>query len=225
LKNEYDLLIKTKLAPVVQHILETGACKDPDALIAALRQQSDNAQLESDRNAQKADSYKKLMATYADKNADYVATVIDPSQYDYQILMQFVSDKTFMDNVTAYDKLVNEYVAASVLSGELLIEKTYINEKISIFEMYKASANKYVPEQEILDIYKDYVKLQNAANQTLEGYNDYRSANAMLQASGVRVTENMPELLCYIVSGVLALGVGCIIVIASEIKKQAKNVQ
>ena len=180
LKNEYDLLVQTKLAPVIQHILDTGACKDPDALIAALRQQSDNAQLESDKNAQKADSQKKLMAIYADKNADYVASVIDPSQYDYQILMQFVSDKTFIDNVTAYDKLVNEYVASSILSGEQLIEKTYINEKISIFETYKASSTKYVPDQELLDIYKDYANLQKITEQTLEGYDDYRSGRVFL---------------------------------------------
>lgn len=225
LENEYNLLIQTRLAPVMQHILETGACKDPQALLAALRQSSDDAQLESDKNAQKADSQKKLMTLYAEKNRDYVATVIDPSQYDYQILMQFVTDKTFNDNITAYDKLINEYVASSILSGELLIEKTYINEKISIFEMNGSSNTKYVPQDEILDIYKDYVKLQNIAEQTLEGYDDYRSGKAFLQASGIRVTENMPELLYYVVSSVLALGVGCVIVIASEIKKQAKNVQ
>lgn len=225
LRNEYNLLIQTKLAPVMQHILDTGACKDPQALIAALRQASDDAQLESDRNAQKADSQKKLMATYAEKNKDYVATVIDPSQYDYQILMQFITEKAFSEKITAYDKLVNEYVASSVLSGEMLIDKTYINEKISIFETYGSSGTKYVPQQEILDIYKDYVNLQNIAEQTLEGYDDYRSGRVFLQASGIRVTENMPELLYYIVSSVLALGVGCVIVIASEIKKQAKNVQ
>lgn len=223
LKNEYNLLIQTRLAPVMQHILETGACKDPQALLAALRQSSDNAQLESDKNAQKADSLKKLMTLYAEKNKDYVASVIDPSQYDYQILMQFVTEKTFNDNITAYDKLVNEYVEASVLSGELLIEKTYINEKISIFEMHGTSNTKYVPEEEILGIYKDYVKLQNIAEKTLEGYDDYRSGRVFLQASGIRVTENMPELLYYVVSGVLALGVGCVIVIASEIKKNAKD--
>lgn len=224
LKNEYNLLLQTKLAPVMQHILETGACKDPQALIAALRQSSDNAQLESDKNAQIADSQKKLMAIYAEKNKDYVATVIDPSQYDYQILMQFVTDRTFNDNITAYDKLVNEYVEASILSGELLIEKTYINEKISIFETYKPGNTSYVPEEDILSIYKDYVNLQNITEQTLEGYNNYRSGRAFLQASGIRVTENMPELLYYVVSGVLALGVGCVIVIASEIKKNAKDV-
>ena len=65
LMDAYAFLLETRLAPVNRYILDLGISKDADTLIASLHHSIDNAQLDSEKNAQKAETQEQLMALYA----------------------------------------------------------------------------------------------------------------------------------------------------------------
>ena len=89
----------------------------------------------------------------------------------------------------------------------MLIDKAYINENLSRFE--NAASADSAPVEEISDLYGQYAGLVNITEETLEGYNAFKSGRVLLQVSGIRTLETLPELLYYAVSGILALCAGC----------------
>lgn len=212
----YNLLIETKVAPTMQYILDTGVSKEVSTLVAGLRQSSNAAQRDSDENADKADTQKQMMQLYAEKNKEYVSTVISPEDYDEQIFGNVERDKAYIRNLTTYDQLMFDYVDYMVKSGDLLIDKAYINESLSKFG---ATSTADAPDEEIRDIYAQYASLMEITEQTLEGYNAFKSGRVLLQASGIQVTETLPELLYYVVSMILALCLGCGLVVMFALKK------
>ena len=221
LVDAYDLLIETGIAPVMQYILDTGVSKDVSTLMATLQQSSDMAQKESDENAEKANTQKQMMLLYAEKNKEYVSTVISPDDYDTQIYGDVERDKAYIRSFTTYDQLIFDYVEYAVKSGDLLVDKAKINENLKKFG--NAASTGSTPLEEISDIYEQYVLLTNITEQTLEGYNAFKSGRVILQVCGIRTTETMPELLYYAVSGILALCVGCGLVVIYEIKKSRES--
>lgn len=221
LVDAYNLLIETGIAPVTQYILDTAVSKDVATLIAGLRQSSDMAQKESEENAEKANTEEQMMLLYAEKNKEYVSTVISPDDYDTQVRGDVERDKAYMRNFTTYDQLILDYVDYAVKSGDLLIDKEYINKNLVKFGDEKSTGN--APTEEIADIYEQYVLLTNITEQTLEGYNAFKSGRVILQVCGIRTTETMPELLYYAVSGILALCVGCGLIVIYEIKKSRES--
>lgn len=216
LLDAYSLLIQTKVAPTMQYILDTGVSKDVSTLVAGLRQSSNAAQRESNKNADMADTKKQMMALYAEKNKDYVSSVISPEDYDAQIFGGVERDKAYIRDLTTYDQLMFDYVDYTVKSGDLLIDKAYINERLSKFG---ATSTAKAPIDEILDLYEQYSSLIKITEKTLEGYNAVKSGNVLLQVSGVQVTETLPELLYYVVSVILAMCLGCGLVVVFELKK------
>ena len=221
LVDAYDLLIETGIAPVMQYILDTGVSKDVSTLMATLQQSSDMAQKESDENAEKANTQKEMMLLYAEKNKEYVSTVISPEDYDTQIYGDVERDKAYIRSFTTYDQLMLDYVDYAVKSNDLLVDKANINEKLQKFG-YAASTGS-APIDEISNIYEQYVLLTNITEQTLEGYNAFKSGRVILQVCGIRTTETMPELLYYAISGILALCVGCGLIVIYEIKKSRES--
>lgn len=217
----YNLLIETGIAPVMQYILDTGVSTDASTLMAALQQSSDMAQKESDENAEKASTQKQMMLLYAEKNKEYVSTVISPDDYDTQVRGDVERDKAYIRNFTTYDQLMLDYVRYAAKSGDLLIDKACISENLKKFG--KAASTDNVPLEEISNIYEQYVLLTNITEQTLEGYNAYKSGRVILQVCGIRTAETMPELLYYAISGILALCVGCGLIVSSEIKKSRES--
>ena len=217
----YGLLIQTKVAPTMQYILDTGVSKDVSTLVAGLRQSSNTAQRESNKNADMADTQKQMMALYAEKNKEYISTVISPEDYDAQIFGDVERDKAYIRDLTVYDQLMFDYVEYMAKSGDLLIDKAYINESLSKFG---ATSTAKAPTSEILDLYEQYSSLIEITEKTLEGYNAVKSGNVLLQVSGVQVTETLPELLYYVVSMILAMCLGCGLVIIYELdKNKVKN--
>ena len=88
LVDNHAFLLETRLAPVNRYILDLGISKDADTLIAALRHSIDNAQLNSEKNAQKAKTQEDLMELYAEKNYEYMWEVID-GRSKFQISVSF----------------------------------------------------------------------------------------------------------------------------------------
>ena len=213
----YDLLIETGIAPVMQYILDAGISKDVSTLIAGLQQSSDMAQKESDENAEKANTQEQMMLLYAEKNKEYVSTVISPDDYDAQVRGDVERDKAYIRNFTTYDQLMLDYVDYAVKSGDLLIDKAYINENLLKFR--NTASPDSAPIEEISNIYDQYALLMNITEETLDGYNAQKSGKVLLQVSGVRTTETMPELLYYSVSSILALCLSCGILVVCELKK------
>ena len=216
LLDAYSLLIQTKVAPIMQYILDTGVSKDVSTLVAGLRQSSNAAQRESDTNADKAVTQKQMMALYAEKNKEYVSTVINPEDYDDQIFGDVERDKAYIRNLTIYDQMMFDYVDYTVKSGDLLIDKAYINKNLSKFGSTSAAST---PESEIIDLYVRYARLTETTKETLEGYNAVKSGRSLLQVSGIQVTETLPELLYYAVCVILALCAGCGLVVFNELNK------
>lgn len=221
LVDAYGLLIETGIAPVTQYILDTGVSKDLPTLVAGLQQSSDTAQRDSDENAEKAKTQEQMMLLYAEKNKEYVSTVISPDDYDTQVRGDVERDKAYIRDFTTYDQLMLDYVEYAVKSGDLLIDKAYINEYLTKFGNDASTGS--APLEEIADIYEQYVLLTNITKQTLEGYNAFKSGRVILQVCGIRTTETMPELLYYAVSGILALCVGCGLIVIYEIKKSRES--
>lgn len=216
LMDAYGFLVETKVAPTMQYIFDTGVSKDVSTLVAGLRQSSNAAQQGSDENADKADTQKQMMQLYAEKNKEYVSTVISPEDYDEQIFGNVERDKAYIRNLTTYDKMMFAYVEYTTKSGDLLIDKAYINESLSKFG---ATSTADAPVEAISNLYAQYVSLMEITEQTLEGYNAFKSGRVLLQASGIQVTETLPELLYYVVSMILALCLGCGLIVVQELKK------
>ena len=216
LLDAYGLLIQTKVAPTMQYILDTGVSKDVSTLVAGLRQSANAAQRESSKNTDMAVTQKQMMVLYAKKNKEYVSTIISPEGYDEQIFVDVERDKAYIRNLTTYDQLMFDYVDYTVKSGDLLIDKTYINKRLSKFGSTSSAST---PEAEIIDLYVQYSKLTETTKETLEGYNAVKSGRTLLQVSGIQITETLPELLYYMVSVVLALCAACGLVLINELKK------
>ncbi len=221
LLDAYHLLIQTKVAPTMQYILDTGVSKNISTLVAGLRQSSNAAQRESDKNADLSDTQKQMMALYAEKNKEYVSTVISPEDYDEQIFGDVERDKAYIRNLTTYDQMMFDYVEYAVKSGDLLIDKAYINKSLSKFGSTSSAAT---PETDIIDLYVSYSRLTETTKQTLEGYNALKSGRALLQVSGIQVSETLPELLCYAVCVILAMCAGGGFAVISALKNyRGKN--
>lgn len=221
LVDAYNLLIETGIAPVMQYILDTGVSKDISTLMATLQQSSDMAQKDSDENAEKASTEKQMMLLYAEKNKEYVSTVITPDDYDTQIYGEVERDKAYIRNFTTYDQMMLNYVEYAVKSGDLLVDKAYINENMEKFGNVGSTGS--APLEEISNIYEQYALLTNITEQTLEGYNAFKSGRVILQVCGIRTTETIPELIYYAISGILALCVGCGLIVICEIKKSRES--
>ena len=217
LVDAYDFLIETNIAPVMQYILDTGVSKDSATLMAALQHNLEMTQKDIDKSAEKANTQKQMMLTYAEKNKEYFSTVLGPDDYDTQMLGDIVYNRSF----TTYDQLIFAYVNYAVESGNLAIDKAYINENLRTFG--NPASTGVAPLEEISEIYEQYVLLTNITEQTLEGYNAFKSGKTILQACGIRTEETIPELLYYAVSVILALGVGCGLAVICEMKKTRES--
>lgn len=217
LADAYDLLLKTDIAPVTQYILDTGVSKDISTLTSELQQNAVIAQQESDENREKASTQEETMLLYAEKNKEYVSTVIDVEESDDQVYVDVERDKIYERIFTTYDQLILDYVDYAVKSEDLLIDKDYINANLSKFS--SATSDGIAPVEDITEIYDQYVKLMDITEETLDGYNAYKSGRTILQVCGIQITETIPELLYYTVSAIFAVCLGCGVIVVGEIKK------
>lgn len=214
----YQMLFETHIAPTMQYILDTGVSRDAATLIAGLQMKSDTAQRDSEENADKADLQEQLMLLYAEKNQEYMTYVINEEGYDNQVRSDVERDKVHNREKTTYDQLMLDYVDFAVNSSNLQIDKTYIDANLSQFQKAVASAD--APDAAITIIYEKYADLMNKTERTLDGYNTYKSARTMCQVSGIKIAETLPELLYYAVSAILALCLGCGLVVVQALRKQ-----
>ena len=90
-----------------------------------------------------------------------------------------------------------------------------VNEKIMRNEATSDELDK-----ELAEIYDEYQQIHDLTVRTLEDYNAYRSAQYLMQASGIQVEETLPDLLYYAVSGILSVGLGVVCVLFLELKRE-----
>jgi hypothetical protein len=144
--------------------------------------------------------------------------VINEDGYDNQVYSDVERDKIHNREKTTYDQLTLDYVDFAVNSSNLKIDKTYIDANLSQFKNAAASAD--APDAEITTIYEKYADLMNITERTLDDYNTFKSARTMCQVSGIKIAETLPELLYYAVSAILALCLGCGLVVVQALRKQ-----
>ena len=213
----YDLLIETEIAPVTQYILDNGISKDVLTLAAELRQQADSAQRSSDENATKAATQVEMMLLYAEKNHEYVSSVITPDDYDNQVFGEVERDKDYQRIFSTYDQMMLDYVDYASQSEDLLIDKAYINANLEKFSDGTSAVS--APTDEIKSIYDQYAYLMDMTTKTLDGYNTFKSGRVVMQVSGIRITEALPDMLYYMLSGILALCLSCGLIVVDEVKE------
>lgn len=216
----HDYQLETSLAPVNRYILDLGISKDADTLIASLRHSIDNAQLDSERNAQKAVTQEELMALYAEKNYEYMWEVVDGDEDNSQVRHDAERDERYNTVKTTYDQMVLDYVGYATTSRDLLIDKA--NNESYLSQFATASATNETLDKEMVDIYEDYQQLHDLTARTLEDYNDYLAAQHLQQVSGVLVEETLPDLLYYAVGGILSIGLGVVFVLFLTLKREKK---
>ena len=216
----HDFLLETRLAPVNRYILDLGISKDTDTLIASLRHSIDNAQLDSEKNAQKADTQEELMALYAEKNYEYMWEVVDGDEDNSQVRHDAERDERYNTVKTTYDQMVLDYVGYATTSRDLLIDKAYNESYLSQFTT--VSATSAALDEDMDEIYAEYQQLHDLTVRTLEDYNAFRSARHLMQVSGIQVEETLPDLLFYAVSGILSVGLGAVCVLFLELKREKK---
>ena len=220
LMEEYAFLLETKLAPTNRYILDLGISKDADTLIASLRHSIDNAQLDSEKNAQKAETQEQLMALYAEKNYEYLWEVIDGDEDNSQVRHDAERDNRYTTVKTTYDQMMMEYMGYATASRDLLIDKAYNESYLSQFTTVSATSDAL--DEDMDEIYAEYQQLHDLTVRTLEDYNDYLAAQHLMQVSGVQVEETLPDLLFYAVSGILSVGLGVVCVLFLELKREKK---
>ena len=218
LVDAYDFLLETSLAPINRYILDLGISKDADTLIASLRHSIDNAQLDSEKNAQKADTQEELMELYAEKNYEYMWEVVAGDEDNSQVRHDAERDNRYTTIKTTYDQMVLDYVGYATKSRDLLIDKAYNESYLSQFTT--ASATNEALDMKIASIFGEYQKLHDLTTRTLEDYNSYMSAQHLMQVSGIQVEETLPDLLFYAVSGILSVGLGVVSVLFLELKRK-----
>ena len=216
----HDNLLETRLAPVNRYILDLGISKDADTLIASLRHSVDNAQMDSEKNAQKAQTQEQLMALYAEKNYEYMWEVIDGDEDNSQVRHDAERDNRYSTVKTTYDQMMLDYVDYATASRDLLIDKAYNESYLSQFTTI--SATNEALDTEMTSIYGEYQQLHDLTIRMLEDYNDYLAAQHLMQVSGVQVEETLPDLLFYAVSGILSIGLGVAFVLFLELKREKK---
>ena len=216
----YAFVLETRLAPVNRYILDLGISKDADTLIASLRHSIDNAQLDSEKNAQKAETQEQLMALYAEKNYEYMWEVIDGDEDNSQVRHDAERDKRYSTVKTTYDQMMLDYVGYATKSRDLLIDKAYNESYLSQFTTVSATSEAL--DEELDGIFAEYQQLHNLTVRTLEDYNDFRPARYLMQVSGVQVEETLPDLLYYAVTGILSAGLGVLCVLFLELKREKK---
>ena len=216
----HDFLLETRLAPVNRCILDLGISKDADTLIASLRHSIDNDQLDSEKNAQKAETQEQLMALYAEKNYDYMWEVLDGEEDNSQVRHDAERDKRYTTVKTTYDQMMLDYVSYATTSRDKMIDKAYHESYLSQFTSV-SSSNKDLDEN-VADIYREYLQLHDLTVRTLEDYNAFQAGRYLMQVSGVQVEETLPDLLFYAVSGILSMGLGVVCVLFLELKREKK---
>ena len=216
----HAFLLETRLAPVNRYILDLGISKDAPTLIASLHHSIDNAQLDSEKNAQKAETQEQLMALYAEKNYDYMWEVVDGDEDNSQVRHDAERDKRYNTVKTTYDQMMLDYVGYATTSRDLMIDKAYNESYLSQFTTVSSTSDAL--DVDFAEIYEKYRQLHDLTVRTLEDYNDYLSAQHLMQVSGIQVEETLPDLLFYAASGILSVGLGVMCVLFLELKREKR---
>lgn len=216
----YDFLRETAIAPINRYILDLGISKDADTLLAALHNSIDNALLDSEKNAQKAETQEQLMAVYAEKNYEYMWEVTAGDEDNSQVRHDAERDRRYANVKTTYDQMMLDYVDYATASRDLLIDKRYNETYLSQFAT--VSTTNEALDENLAEIYGEYQKLHDLTVRTLEDYNAYKSAQYLVQVSGIQVGENLSDLLYYAVGGILSVGLGVVGILFLELKRQNK---
>ena len=111
-------------------------------------------------------------------------------------------------------------IYCSLKSKNLLIDKDIYTDNIKHF--YNESVQNPQVEQLLSGICDKYNTIQQLTEKTIDDYNNYKSARYLTTISGIATSENVNELIYYVSTLVLSLGLGVIAIIFLELKRKKK---
>jgi len=219
---EYNRLLECDLAAIGQDIFDRGLSKNNVVLQTTLAEMADRAQLNSERNATKADSHKTMMDIYSDKNDEYTWETSQEASKggSEQVREDTERDKTYVREETTYDKLILEYVDYGATGVDEGIDAEYYNEYVEYFE--KPGTVDEEIEIALNNVCVKYNDLHAITEATIKDYNKFKAARYITDVSGVSVLETMSEFIYYAVSVVFPLALGIVYIIFVELKKKKK---
>lgn len=213
----YADLEQMQFAGVAQYVLDKGASKTPQLLTAALHTKADNAELESLRYAEQADTQYDLMQTYSLRNRDYLWES-GADEESSQVRTEIERDEGYEEYKTTYDQMMMEYVFYEATSRDLAIDRVGYEKDALAFSRNSKSDDH--AEQALQAICDRFNELQEQTELVLEDYNTYKAARYLGRLSGISVDEAIGEVFYYVASVILSLGMGVVVVIFIQMRKK-----
>ena len=215
----YVNLQDTALASVYNKILTEGIARDNETLAAKLSYEADNAGMERDRNTEKADTQVELMKVYSEKNKNYLWDERRSDDESEQVREDTERDHTYTREKSVYDTMMLDYTNFMTTAANADIDEKYNNEY----------AKRFVDTADVVDedvqaalenICHRLNTIHDIAEKTIEDYNHYKSARFIQLVTGISVSETMGEMIYYVATFILSLGMGVVVIIFTELKKK-----
>lgn len=215
----YVNLQDTALASVYNKILTEGIARDNETLAAKLSYEADNAGMTRDRNTEKADTQVDLMKVYSEKNKNYLWDERRSDDESEQVREDTERDYTYTREKSVYDAMMLDYTGFMTAAANADIDEKYNNEY----------AKRFVSTADVVDdgiqaalenICSRLNSIHNVAEAMLGDYNHYKSARFIQLVTGISVAETMSEMIYYVATFILSLGMGVVVIIFTELKKK-----
>lgn len=219
LATEYESILQNDLADVSQLILEKGISKNGAVLKKTLQNRAENAEMESNMNAEKANSNKELLMTYSKKNKEYVWNKSNIED-EHQIHSDAERDYIYDTDKSVYDQMALSYNDFSIRSKDLLIDKAVYMRNSERFS--EKSVQDPQVEKALSAICGKYNTIQQLTEATISDYNNFKSARCLANVSGIAVSENVSDIIYYVSTLVLSIGLGIIVIVFLELKRKKK---
>ena len=216
---EYESILQNDLADVSQLIIEKGISKNGAVLKKTLQSRVDNAVLVSNMNAEKAATEKELLKIYSKKNKEYIwnaSSIEDENQIHSNTERDYIYDT----DKSVYDQMALSYTDYSIKAKELLIDKDLYMNDIKHFSDEGVQDSQV--EKALSTICEKYNDIQQLTEKTICDYNNFKSARCLANVSGIAVSENISDMIYYVSTFVLSLGLGIIVIIFLELKRKKK---
>ncbi len=221
LMDEYKTFREAYLASTTQNILENGISRNSDILVTTLTNNSENAQLESDRNEAYASTQEELMKTYSKKNREYMWETYTRNEEGDQVREDTERDRSHNMEKGVYDLLVLDYVDFRVESINLLIDKEYDLKHAQYFA--SGASDDVETEAKLKELCEKFNELHEVTSETIDDYNNYKEGRSIAFVSGIVAYKTTGEMIYYATSAILAFGIGAVIVILREMSGKKRT--
>ena len=192
----YHFLYNYEIPSLYAAILTNAETSDIDLLMSRLTKDCEDMQLYIENRQERADSLKKLIDNYSERNKDmmdyhYHSSTSQDIGTEY-ILKDVEYDREHNSKETTYDGLIKEYVDLNIGIQQKTIEKEHNEYLLSVFETaLRTKERKTFSSEEIREKIDHCVNLATEYYQYVENtgheLNRYLSANYLTMITSINV--------------------------------------